>query len=82
MDEIELFRGEEFDADKIPDQFDLYEAMDRSSLIMNQLETALYNHPGLDEEQAKMAHDAFQLLFDIYQRAGSRFFDTQEQEEE
>ncbi|HEY6436659.1 MAG TPA: hypothetical protein VIY47_08715 [Ignavibacteriaceae bacterium] len=73
----ELFRDDEFDFTKDPDEFELFEAMDRTSLVFNHLEAALYNHVGLNASQAQKAQQAFELLFDIYQTAGARFFETQ-----
>ena len=82
MENLELFRDEEFETDRVANEFDLFEAMDRASQVFEHLERALYNHPGLDEEQAHMADQAFGLLFEIYQRAGAKFFDTQENKDD
>jgi len=70
----DFLRDEEFE-DKIPTKYDLFEAMDRSSCLMRQVEDSLHNHPGLNEDQARKASQAFSLLFDIYQVAGARFFE-------
>lgn len=78
---MELFRDENYEP-KEPTEFDLFEAMDRTSLIFHHLETALLNHPGLDDNQSMQAQQAFQLLFDIYQQAGKRFFDTQKDDKD
>jgi hypothetical protein len=77
MEDVELFRDDEFDFTKDPSEFDLFEAMDRTSQVFQQLESALHNHVGLNLEQAEKAQQAFQLLWDIYQIAGERFFETQ-----
>ena len=81
MDELELLRDDDFDATVVPTKWHLFEAMDRASVQMNQLNDSLCNHPGLNDEQARKASQAFSLLFDIYQIAGQRFFDATEGEE-
>jgi hypothetical protein len=82
MEDLELFRDENFDDKHIPTKWDYFEAMDRSSIAFAQLEGLLYNHPGLDKEQSEMAAKAFGLLFEIYQRAGSRFFELTKDEDD
>jgi hypothetical protein len=77
----DLLRDEDFE-DRMPTKWDLFEIMDRTSVQMNQLHDSLCNHVGLNEEQARMAQQAFKLLFDIYQIAGTRFFDATEDEDD
>jgi hypothetical protein len=77
MDKLDLLRDDEFE-NKPPTKWDLFEAMDRVSVQMNQLSDSLNNHPGFNEDQAKKASQAFSLLFDIYQIAGKRFFEATE----
>jgi hypothetical protein len=79
MDKLDLLRDDEFE-NKPPTKWDLFEAMDRTSSLMSQVENSLHNHSGLNEEQARMAQDAFVLLFDIYQIAGARFFEMTKDE--
>lgn len=74
MDEQDILRDEDFEF-REPTKWDLFEAMDRASIIMRQLDDALNNHVGLNEDQARKAYQAFGLLFDIYQTAGARFFE-------
>ena len=81
MDELDLLRDENFDATLVPTKWHLFEAMDRTSVQMNQLHDSLCNHPGFNEEQARMASQAFSLLFDLYQSAGARFFEATKDEE-
>jgi len=77
MDDI--LRDEDYES-REPTKWDLFEAMDRTSIIMRQLDDALNNHVGFDEDQAKKAYQAFGLLFDIYQTAGAKFFSATENE--
>lgn len=81
MDDLDLLRDNDYQ-DTPPTKWDLFEAMDRASVQMNQLHDALCNHRGLNEDQARKASQAFSLLFDIYQIAGSRFFQATEDEDD
>jgi len=74
----ELFRDQDFDSTKVPDQFDYFEAMDRTSVLLNHLSDALYNHVGLSEVEAREAQVAHQALFNLYQSLGVKFFAEQE----
>ena len=76
--EDELFRDQDFESDKVPDQFDIFEAMDRASIVLSHLNDALYNHIGLNEEEARLANTAHKALFDLYQSLGNKFFTEQE----
>jgi len=80
MDELEFLRDDDYQ-DAPPTKWDLFEAMDRASVQMNQLHDSLCNHRGLNDEQARKASQAFSLLFDIYQTAGARFFEATKDEE-
>ena len=80
MDDLDLFRDEDFVADVVTTKWHLFEAMDRASVQMNQLHDSLFNHSGLNDEQARKASQAFSLLFDIYQTAGARFFEATKDE--
>jgi len=80
MDKLDLLRDDEF-KNKPPTKWDLFEAMDRTSSLMKQVEDSLHNHPGLNEEQARMAQEAFVLLYDMYQIAGVRFFEMTKDED-
>jgi hypothetical protein len=81
MDELDLLRTDEFDNTIPPTKWDLFEALDRVSIQMNQLSDALCDHQGLNDEQAKMASQAFSLLFEVYQIAGDRFFEATKDED-
>lgn len=80
MDDLEFLRDDDYQ-DTPPTKWDLFEAMDRASVQMNQLHDSLCNHRGLNDEQARKASQAFSLLFDIYQTAGARFFEATKDEE-
>jgi len=82
MEDLNILRDEDFDSTKVPTKWDYFEAMDRTSIVFTQLDSLLHNHPGLDEEQAKMAYQAFKLLFDVYQIAGTKFFEFTKDEDD
>lgn len=65
-------RNEEFDETIVPDKWLYFELMDRSHILCNHMDTAFFNHPGLDAEHAKMASDATALIAEIYQWAGTK----------
>ncbi|HEY6437595.1 MAG TPA: hypothetical protein VIY47_13465 [Ignavibacteriaceae bacterium] len=77
-DNLEIFRDEDFDSEKVLTKYDYFEAMDRTYIVFRQLDDLLYNHQGFSVEQARMAQQAFELLFEIYQQAGRKFFDFTE----
>jgi len=81
MDELDLLRTDDFDTTYVPTKWDLYEAMDRSSILINNISDALNNHPGLNEEESRKASRAFSLLFEIYQSTGATFFEMTKDEE-
>ena len=81
MDDFEFLRDDDYQAAE-PTKWDLFEAMDRTSVQMNQLSDVLCNHRGLNDEQAKKAAQAFSLLFEIYQTAGERFFEATKDEDD
>jgi hypothetical protein len=81
MDDLDILRDEHFDPTVVPTKWDYFEVMDRTSVLMNQVSETLNNHPGFDEEQAKMAYQAFKILFDLYQTAGAKFFEFTKDEE-
>jgi len=81
MDDLDILRTDDFDTNHVPTKWDLFEAMDRTSILMNNLSDALSDLPGLNEEEARKASQAFSLLFDIYQSVGARFFEMTKDEE-
>jgi hypothetical protein len=70
----DLFRDDEFDKDKVPDQWHYFEVMDRTHILLAHITEALYNHPGLDEENSAKVSKAADLLSEVYQWAGQKSF--------
>ena len=68
----DLFRDDNFDTTIIPDKWYYFEVLDRSHILANHLENALFNHPGLDEEYSRKAQQAMSLIREIYQYAGNK----------
>ncbi len=73
---MDLLRSENFDETVIPDKWLYFEVMDRTHILCTQLESALGDHPGLDEEHAAMALRASELLAEIYQWAGHKLIEV------
>jgi hypothetical protein len=71
-EELDLLRSENFDGTIVPDKWYYFEIMDRTHMLCNHIETALGDHPGLDEEHAAMALQASMLIGEIYQWAGRK----------
>lgn len=78
MEEDELFRDNLYEESKVPDKWDYFEIMDRSSMLLVQLEAAYLNHPGLDAAHARKAQVAFDILNDLYQYAGQHALDDKD----
>jgi hypothetical protein len=49
-----------------------FEIMDRTWMVMEHLSHAVLEHPKLDKTNKKRLNKAYQLLFDVYQDAGSK----------
>ena len=81
MDDLDILRTDDFDAMVVPTKWYMFEVMDRASMLLNHIDDALCNHPGLDEEHARKAQQAMNLIMDIYQYAGVRFFEMTKDEE-
>lgn len=81
-DDLEIFRDEDFDSEKVLTKYDYFEAMDRTYVVFKELDDLLYNHQCFSVEQAKMAQQAFSLLFKIYKHAGARFFEFTKDEDD
>jgi hypothetical protein len=50
-----------------------YEIMDRTHIIMEQLQIAVLDSAGITPEMTKLAEEAHKNLFDLYQLAGREF---------
>lgn len=51
---------------------DNFEIMDRTWMVMCHLNDALYDNPIVPKKTKKKIKKAYQLLFDVYQEAGSK----------
>jgi len=51
---------------------DNFEIMDRTWMVMEHLAHAVLEHPKLNKKDKKRLNKAYQLLFDVYQDAGSK----------
>ena len=60
-----------------------YEIMDRTHIIMEQLQTAVLDNAGITPEMIKLAEEAHKNLFELYQLAGSELAlsDTRDDED-
>lgn len=70
--DIEILRDSNFDPTVMPDKWYYFEAMDRASMVMNHINDAFNNHPGLDEEHARKAQEAIDCIMEIYQYAARK----------
>jgi len=70
MDDLDILRDENFDSTIVPDKWYYFEVMDRSHMLMSHISEAYCNHPGLDEEHARKAQQALDIIMEIYQYAG------------
>ena len=70
----DLFRDSEFDPSIVPDQWYYFEALDRTNMLMTNITSALYNHPGIDEENSAKVQKAMDLLSEVYQSIGQQVF--------
>ena len=48
-----------------------HEILDRTDLILDLIQTKLYEHPALTKKQTKKVDKAIRLLGDVYQLAGA-----------
>ena len=51
--------------------YNQHEILDRTDLILDLIQTKLYEHPALTKKQAKKVDKAIRLLGDVYQLAGA-----------
>lgn len=51
--------------------YNQHEILDRTDLILDLIQTKLYEHPALTKKQAKKVDKAMKLLCDVYQLAGA-----------
>lgn len=77
MDDLDILRDENFDSTIVPDKWYYFEIMDRSHMLMNHIYEAYCNHPGLDEEHARKAQQALDIIMEIYQYAGRNTYISQ-----
>lgn len=68
----DLYRDEDFDSLRNPTEWDYFEAMDRTSVIMTMFEHSIYNHVGLDTNEAELAREISDKLFQLYQSLGAK----------
>ena len=56
------------------DEFSRHEALDRSSMILNIIDTHLLQHPviKLDKELKEKVTKSAELLYEVYQELGSK----------
>ena len=54
--------------------YNQHEILDRTDLILDLIQTKLYEHPALTKKQAKKVDKAMKLLCDVYQLAGVEVF--------
>ncbi len=75
--DLDILRDSNFEPELVPDKWYYFEVMDRASMLLNHIDAAFCNHPGLDEEHARKAQQAIDLIMEIYQYA-ARSMDEQE----
>lgn len=51
--------------------YNQHEILDRADLILDLIQTKLYEHPALTKKQTKKVDKAIRLLSDVYQLAGA-----------
>lgn len=51
-----------------------HEILDRTDLILDLIQTKLYEHPALTKKQTKKVNKSMDLLCEVYQLAGNEVF--------
>jgi hypothetical protein len=57
-----------------------FEIMDRSHVIIDNIDAQILNHPAMDEENKAKIESAMTIIFDVYQWAGKKHLDMTEGE--
>ena len=57
--------------------YNQHEILDRTDLILDLIQTKLYEHPALTKKQKKKVNNSMELLSDVYQLAGNEVFEDE-----